>query len=351
MAINQTPGEIYFIRERDLLTHHTTDYVKVGLVREKDDRGSEERLLEHQTGNPRELYIHEVVKTPAVSAVEGMLHGLFAAHRVSGEWFDFAADVLKNCISEAKRLAAEAVSNIEKIAEASRLKDLPSTSDVKDPTPEIEEYFLTYSEATFCLAECNAKSDAIKDLYIKAADEGGEDVDHLVEKQERKPKVKFDKDAFLEAHPDVYAKYVTTTKSITGRATFATASHSETSMALLGPDTDEFMIELTEAIDAVANGKQDVDYLQNYDLQLTQLITAAEWLQEIAMANIKAFCGEAAEVTGILKWARKEVVKETFNEKLLKDSEPDLYGQFTSTGEGVVAHKVKKTKANPKKPA
>lgn len=98
MAINQTPGEIYFIRERDLLSHGTTNYVKVGLVREKDDRGSEERLLEHQTGNPRELFIHKVVKTPAVSAIEGLLHGLFAAHRVSGEWFDFQPDVLNRCI-------------------------------------------------------------------------------------------------------------------------------------------------------------------------------------------------------------------------------------------------------------
>ena len=348
MAINQTPGEIYFIRERDFLSHETTNYVKVGLVREKDDRDSEERLLEHQTGNPRELFIHHIVKTPAVSAIEGLLHGLFAQHRVSGEWFDFAPDTLERCIAEAEKFAKQAEANISTISEAARLKDVASNGSVIEPTPEIQDFFLEYSEASFCLEQCEIKEAAIKDLYIKAA-EADEEVEHLVEKQERKARKTLDKKALEQAHPDLFAKYTTSTTSVTGRATFASVEYLEISMTLLGPDTDDFMMELQNAINKVEDGEESVDYLQDYDLQLTQLITAAEWLQEISMANIKAFCGEASEVAGILKWNRKEVVKESFNEKLFKESEPDLYEEFSSTGEGVVAHKVKKTKANPKK--
>ncbi len=67
MAINLTPGEIYFIREQDVLTKEISDYVKVGLVREGEDRDSDERASEHQTGNPRELSVYKVVKTAAVS--------------------------------------------------------------------------------------------------------------------------------------------------------------------------------------------------------------------------------------------------------------------------------------------
>lgn len=348
MAINQTPGEIYFIRERDFLSHETTNYVKVGLVREKDDRDSEERLLEHQTGNPRELFIHHIVKTPAVSAIEGLLHGLFAQHRVSGEWFDFTPDTLVRCIEEAEKFAKQAEANISTISEAARLKDVPSNGSVIQPTPEIQDYFSEYSEASFCLEQCEIKEAAIKDLYIKAA-EADEEVEHLVEKQERKARKTLDKKALEAARPDVIAKYTTSTTSVTGRATFASVEYLEVSMTLLGPDTDDFMMELQNAIHKVEDGEESVDYLQDYGLQLTQLITAAEWLQEISMANIKAFCGQASEVAGILKWNRKEVVKESFNEKLFKESEPELYEEFSSTGEGVVAHKVKKTKANPKK--
>ncbi len=348
MAINQTPGEIYFIRERDLLSHETTNYVKVGLVREKDDRDSEERLLEHQTGNPRELFIHKVVKTPAVSAIEGLLHGLFAQHRVSGEWFDFTPEVLSKCIAEAEKFSQQAEVEIPKIAEAARLKDVPSNGSVIEPTKEILDYFSEYAEATFCLDQCELKEKAIKALYIKAA-EADEEVEHLVETQERKARVTLDKKALAEAHPDIVAKYSTKVPSISGRAIFASVDYIEASMDLLGPDTNEFMMELQQAIDKVEDGDQPVDFLQDYGLRLTQLITAAEWLQEISMANIKAYCGEASEVAGILKWNRKEVEKESFNEKLFKENEPALYAEFSSAGDGVVAHKVKKTKANPKK--
>ena len=98
MAINLTPGEIYFIREKDLLTKEVSSYVKVGLVREGEDRGSEERASEHQTGNPRQLFVEKIVKTEAVSAVENMLHDHFANQRVSGEWFDFDNVQLQECI-------------------------------------------------------------------------------------------------------------------------------------------------------------------------------------------------------------------------------------------------------------
>ena len=66
-------GEIYFIGEKDLRTKEITPYFKVGIVRENadnTDRDSTQRLLEHQTGNPRELYIESVVKTDLVELLE-----------------------------------------------------------------------------------------------------------------------------------------------------------------------------------------------------------------------------------------------------------------------------------------
>ena len=103
-----TPGELYFIRERDKQTSEISRYVKIGLVKEKDDRASKERALEHQTGNPRELLIHAVIKTPAISEIENIVHGLFAPERVSGEWFDFSEAKLKEAMATAQELADEA---------------------------------------------------------------------------------------------------------------------------------------------------------------------------------------------------------------------------------------------------
>jgi hypothetical protein len=84
-----TAGEIYFVGERDLKTSEITTYVKIGIVREgaKGPRTSVQRLDEHQTGNLRQLFFHEVIETPAVEEIETRLHKAFAQHGVSGEWF------------------------------------------------------------------------------------------------------------------------------------------------------------------------------------------------------------------------------------------------------------------------
>ena len=69
-----TPGQLYFINEQDTQTGVRSNYYKIGIVRDADDRDSKNRLLEHQTGNPRELCIVETLNMPAVEAVETNLH-------------------------------------------------------------------------------------------------------------------------------------------------------------------------------------------------------------------------------------------------------------------------------------
>ena len=348
MAINQTPGEIYFIRERDFLTHEYSQYVKVGLVRENDKRTSANRLDDHQTGNPRELSIYKVVGTPAVSAIEGVLHGLFARNRVSGEWFDFNQETLDRCVAEAEKLKLEAEANIEIIALAAKLKDVPSTDEIKTATPEIQDYFTEYIDATFCLSECKNKEKAIRALFIKAED-AEEEVEHLIEKQDRKGRTALDRNALEAAHPGIFAKYTSPEPTVSGRVSFTKVDVLEISMSLLGPDVDDFMRDLQVSIAKVEAGNESVDFLQDYSLRLAEFTTAAEWHQEIAVANIKAFCGNAAEIEGILKWKRTETTKDVFNERLFKEEKPDLFAEFSTTGEIVVAHKAKMTKANPKK--
>ena len=61
-----TPGQLYFINEQDIQTGMRSNYYKIGIVRDADDRDSKNRLLEHQTGNPRKLCIVESLNMPAV---------------------------------------------------------------------------------------------------------------------------------------------------------------------------------------------------------------------------------------------------------------------------------------------
>ena len=81
-------GEIYFIAEESSVSAPPVR-VKIGLVRESaNSRDSRDRLLDHQTGNPRNLVLLEAIKTARVSQVENSLHQRYASQRGIGEWFE-----------------------------------------------------------------------------------------------------------------------------------------------------------------------------------------------------------------------------------------------------------------------
>lgn len=112
--------------------------MKIGLV--ADPRISAERLLEHQTGNPRRLDIPagHIVKTAAVSMVEAQLHRRLSKSRVGGEWFSFNDESeLISAIDHAKNLAVEAETLVPILLEVDRLQKLPSTEAL---VPSSEEH-------------------------------------------------------------------------------------------------------------------------------------------------------------------------------------------------------------------
>mgnify|MGYP003320069050 CR=1 FL=1 len=67
----------------------------------------EERIKEHQTGNPRDIVCVFALKTEAPFLVEQSLHRLHSSDRIRLEWFEFKEEKeLENLIDEAKKLDA-----------------------------------------------------------------------------------------------------------------------------------------------------------------------------------------------------------------------------------------------------
>ena len=116
--MNLSAGDLYFIGERDLLTGLETTYFKIGRVKESRDGDAESRLGEHQTGNPRALSLLKVVKAPAISDLEAMVHNQFATARVRGEWFELTADQLDAAIKVAEQRAQEQFDHVAEIGRA-----------------------------------------------------------------------------------------------------------------------------------------------------------------------------------------------------------------------------------------
>ena len=115
MVSKNDPGEIYFIHTIDQASGDSHGYYKIGIVR--NERDSEQRIKEHQTGNPHRIVPYRILTTKAPMLIEGMLHAKYSEHQVSTEWFKFEDQMIDEVIAEAERLDeehGEAVANMSK---------------------------------------------------------------------------------------------------------------------------------------------------------------------------------------------------------------------------------------------
>ena len=108
MASKLTPGNLYFIRDIDYLTGEVGKYVKIGIV--TNDRTTEDRIKNHQTGNPRGIYpVAEVTDVPFVERLETHLHYEYNEHWITGEWFLLNDKEVKALVARAESLKADQI--------------------------------------------------------------------------------------------------------------------------------------------------------------------------------------------------------------------------------------------------
>ena len=90
MSINKLvdPGQVYIIGQYEVGTTNPTPFYKIGIV--QNDRSSEARVNEHQTGNPNRLFIAKKIKCEASYMVEQQMHRKWNGVRIGKEWFNLA---------------------------------------------------------------------------------------------------------------------------------------------------------------------------------------------------------------------------------------------------------------------
>lgn len=319
-------GEIYFVREHDSAASGWSPFVKIGLV--ADPRISAERLLEHQTGNPRKLDIPagHIVKTAAVSMVEAQLHRRFSKSRVGGEWFKFSEDSeLVSAIEHAKQLAAEAEKLVPILLEADRLQKLPSSDAL---IPASEEHFLLAGQQAASKEMQKRIGNLEKEIkaFLTSQRSKGEEIDSAAEVRVVTFKPKFQETEFSENYPDVYKQFLVEAKKWDARFLNKVKWSEE-----IGLD-QQFVEDFLEADSTV---KSAIDSLSVPDLgepilALNRLSGLAEWDETVATAKLKLACGTAAGIDGVCTWKRLDVVREVFDLDSFVKAHPDLYTSYLS---------------------
>jgi hypothetical protein len=335
-------GEIYFIGEKDLRSKEFTQYFKVGIVRENPenaDRDSTQRLLEHQTGNPRELYVESVVKTELVELVETLLHKKFAPLGVRGEWMKLEAAELKEVKTAALELADEAKEIITDLQKAEKLSKTQSDEVTIPATDELINLNEIYLESNAKLKASEEMFGVIRDVLLDALEDEDEEeeVEAFVQVQDRKGKSVFDEDSFKDKYAAIYSKFVVPKSAVKGTPSYSGSRSFKKEFKDFDPSFAKMVDSFEPLVEKIAAGKETKESLHAFSLELRRASAEAQWSKMKAESKIKVACGTHAGIEGVFKWVRTEKVTESLDKKALKEAHPDLVAEFTTAGESIKA--------------
>jgi hypothetical protein len=326
-----TPGELYVIGELDLRTNEKTNYYKVGIVREKRERTSAERLKDHQTGNPRELFVYDFIKCKVVEEVETVFHRLMASKGVRGEWLELSEAELAEAILLINRLNADVIAEYSFFEKAEELKSKVSREELIPASDEIVQWQKRYAEADVRSKAAGRILKTISDA-LKGAAAAGVDLEHILDIQPKEGQRSIDKDSLKEKHPDLFAKYLISKESPKQRFTPTIPNEIKENLAHI----DSHLFSITESLDAfieqVKAKEHSYQELHGRYLEILSIEADADWAKTIAEARLKSACADAGGIDGVCKWSRSVETKQVFDDKLFREEHPDLAEQFTKSG-------------------
>jgi len=330
-----TAGEIYFIGEKDLKSGVDTSYFKIGIVREgaKGPRTSDERLLEHQTGNPRKLFLRDVVRTPVVEEIETRVHRIFAPLRVHGEWLELTETQYQEALSLTTNMAAEAETHLPALEAAENLKSVSSNGLVISPPDHILDIWNELSLAKLIVKTCGEALELIKETIAQFAGEDG--TEGIASIQERKGRMVFNIEQFKQENQELFDQYQIDKSSWQQRFTLSKIE-SDLDIEAFSPGLTKQIENLAELCSGVKSA-EDLVNVHTIHVQLLSREARAQWVASLQEALLKSTLGENEGFEGVCKWPRVEKIKKVLDEKALSNDHPELFEKYLRQTESTQA--------------
>jgi hypothetical protein len=303
--------------------------VKIGLV--EDPRTAQQRLSEHQTGNPRRLVLNEdqLVHTDAVKYVESQLHKTFAPHRISGEWFQFDSEaVIREAVALAQSYSKQVGERMPFFEKAKNLKLVLSEGNIRGATDSLLGVAKDVALASVTIDAYRQLISNIDSVFKNViAEEGSVALEKIIRVINVVPDPAFSVTEFKK-------EFKTSRPELIEKCTVEEPKLSEIFELLVVLTSDAISKEVQEYI-ATANSviekailEKDYFRLNELKLEVMRLKAPLEWIVESGEADIKVECGTAPGIEGICSWVRKITPKKSFSSGILFELEPDLYERF-----------------------
>jgi hypothetical protein len=325
-----TSGDLYFIRETDVLSDELSPYTKIGIV--KLDRGSSKRKKEHQTGNPRNLVLAHVVTTDCVGSAEKYLHWRYVGLGVRGEWFKFNNQQLGEAVSYAESIRDNFASRIDSLRKGSELRDVESDDSIQAPSDEARHWLHEYHVAHLISSDADKARTLFNDA-IKAAAKEEKDVSAAGSVKVEGTST-FDKKSFVAAEEKILAECspirIRPSWSVT-RAGDAARADSRTSAAAVYIDA------LIEAVKKLKSGIMGFDEVSQIDFAVLAATNFYGKEKDLSRLHLQAICGSSRAVEGICKWERK--AEPVFDIEILKTQYPEIYRKFSVASDRITVNR------------
>jgi len=326
------PGWLYFLRDRDYRTSEVSDYVKIGLTR--FDRPVEKRVVEHQTGNPREVFSIHKMQVNSINTAEKYLHHLWAPFRIHGEWFEMDEDQVREAIQQAEELNRMIEEHRSQIEVSTTVYNQVSNGVVRKATKEElglgEVWLETKKKHVIAKNRVNLYSERLRRLMGKSRG-----IDGVLDYQQRESPPSLDRSAIKDNHPKIVQKYTTqeTSVSVTGSfkpthknpqlrvldESLDLAIKHERSLKVAGSDPDSFdepPAARTEEIEKAHTG-----FLESLGGE-----GALKVRLELLADRVMAACGLNDGIEALCTWKRREEESkwESIDWNRLVEEHPDI---------------------------
>ena len=351
MAIKLTPGNLYFIRDIDYLTKDIGKYVKIGIV--TNDRTTEERLKDHQTGNPRGIYpVDEVPDVPFVERLETQLHYEYNEKWITGEWFLLNDKEVKAVVKRAEVLKAQQLADKPLIEEVLlKIQKKVSNGKVKKATKQAEALEKKIIKLKGELNVLNAKIEISKYEFYKLLGANGS-IDGVLKIKYSASRLSFDESAFEKAHPKLYKKFVLP-RADAFKHTFNYTNSSQYSLANVDPVVNAAKKALgttsykKSQLIGTQNRTKKIEKLHADHLILFKESRKREYELEILEYQLQKLVGDYDGIDGICTWKRYYAPQtDKFSATAFKEKHPKIYETFvTKRSKEVFAMDVQKSRA------
>lgn len=336
MAIKLTQGNLYFIRDVDYITGEVGKYVKIGIV--TNDRTTEDRIKNHQTGNPRGIYpVDEVTEVPFVERLETHLHYEYNEHWITGEWFLINDKEVKAIVARAESLKAEQIKEkpmIERVL--LKLDKSISNGQLKKASKQslaLEQQIIQLKGEINVL---KAKIDLSKHAFHSLLGFNGS-IEGILRIKYAPGKFDFNKKAFEAAHPSLFKKY-TLPRPDAFKHTLNFSNSSAYSLATVDPTLHSAhkAMPASTYVSVQLSGKvsrtKKMEQLHADHLKLFKALKLKEYAVEQLEYELKAMIGLFDGIDGICTWKRYfSTQTPEFNEAEFKKDHPKLHASFLTT--------------------